>query len=53
MLKRGDNKKEGMLDADDLERASLTGKERKDESKMCCTKNLIGLTVLKGLKEHL
>jgi hypothetical protein len=46
MLKRGDNKKEGMLDADDLERASLTGKERKDESKMCCTKNLIGLTLL-------
>jgi len=53
MVKRGNNKKEGMLDADDLERANLTGEEKRDESKQCCTKKLIGLTILKGLKEHL
>lgn len=47
MAKRGDNKEEGMVDTD-LERASLTGslKEKKEESKQCCNKKVIGLTIL-------
>lgn len=47
MVKRGDKKEEAMVDRD-LERASLTGslKEKKEESKQCCNKKVIGLTVL-------
>lgn len=53
MAKRGDNKEKGMVDTD-LERASLTGslKEKKEESKQCCNKKVIGFTILKGLKEQ-
>ena len=50
MAVRGDSKKEGMIDPDDLERASLTGGEKKEESKQYCTKNVIGLTVLRRVK---
>jgi len=46
MAVSGDSKKEGMIDPDDLERASLTDREKKDESKQYCTKNVTGLTLL-------